>query len=67
MDGIVGIRIVATNGTSKNIKVTDANTGEEITGITRIVIDPILPNGVIKATIEVYVSELDLKAESKDG
>jgi hypothetical protein len=66
MDGIVGIRIVATNGTSNNIKVTDANTGEEITGITKIVIDPILPNDVIKATIEVYVSELDLGAESKE-
>lgn len=67
MDGIMGVRIIATNGTSNGIQVTDANTGEEITGITKIVIDPILPNDVIKATIEVYVSELDLEAESKDG
>jgi hypothetical protein len=56
------IKIKSNGPTSTGITVHQD--GVELSGITRIVIDPIKPNTLITATLTLIVDELDIEADA---
>ena len=55
------IRIVS-DGTSRGTKVYDAD-GKELRGVTKVVIHPITPQGVLTASVDFHRVALDVVAE----
>ena len=60
------IKIISKDGHGNGTKVIDLKTGEELSDITRIEIEPIVPDGRVIATVTFLGVELDIEAEKKE-
>tara|TARA_R100001143_G_scaffold61969_1_gene64059 strand:- start:23780 stop:24253 length:474 start_codon:yes stop_codon:yes gene_type:complete len=60
------INIKIKNGDPCNTVITDED-GKEITGVERLVIDPIVADKPITATLKMWVNELDIDVELSRG